>query len=80
MDEATAHIDTETELLIQEALERLMQGRTTIMVAHRLSTIQHADHIIVMHKGRIRERGHHPQFLEQNGIYQKLYDLPLYTQ
>lgn len=80
MDEATANIDTETELLIQEALERLMQGRTTIMVAHRLSTIQHADNIIVMHKGRIRERGTHQQLLEQNGIYKKLYDLQLYTQ
>lgn len=79
MDEATANIDTETELLIQEALERLMQGRTTIMVAHRLSTIQHADNIIVMHKGQIRERGTHQQLLEKNGIYKKLYDLQLYS-
>ena len=77
MDEATANIDTETELLIQEALEKLMQGRTTIMVAHRLSTIQHADKIIVMHKGRIRESGTHQQLLEQNGIYRKLYQLQL---
>ncbi|HRM18401.1 MAG TPA: ABC transporter ATP-binding protein, partial [Agathobacter rectalis] len=59
MDEATANIDTETEILIQEALEKLMDGRTTIMVAHRLSTIQHADCIMVMHKGRICERGTH---------------------
>ena len=56
MDEATANIDTETELLIQEALEKLMQGRTTIMVAHRLSTIQHADCIMVMHKGKSGNR------------------------
>ncbi len=62
MDEATANIDTETEILIQEALEKLMDGRTTIMVAHRLSTIQHADCIMVMHKGRICERGTHRSF------------------
>ena len=60
MDEATANIDTETEMLIQDAMERLMQGRTTIVVAHRLSTIQHADKIMVMHKGRLREEGTHP--------------------
>lgn len=77
MDEATANIDTETELLIQEALEKLMQGRTTIMVAHRLSTIQHADNIIVMHKGKIRESGTHQELLAQNGIYKKLYELQL---
>lgn len=77
MDEATANIDTETELLIQEALEKLMDQRTTIMVAHRLSTIQHADVIIVMHKGRIRERGTHQELLMQNGIYKKLYELQL---
>lgn len=64
MDEATANIDTETEILIQEALEKLMDGRTTIMVAHRLSTIQHADCIMVMHKGRICERGTHRELLE----------------
>ena len=75
MDEATANIDTETEQLIQSALETLMEGRTTIMVAHRLSTIQHADNIIVLHKGRIRESGTHQQLLEQNGIYRKLYEL-----
>ncbi|MBR4158401.1 MAG: ABC transporter ATP-binding protein [Oscillospiraceae bacterium] len=75
MDEATANIDTETEQLIQGALETLMEGRTTIMVAHRLSTIQHADNIIVMHKGRIRESGTHQQLLEMNGIYKKLYEL-----
>ena len=77
MDEATANLDTETEILIQEALEKLMDGRTTIMVAHRLSTIQHADCIMVMHKGRICERGTHRELLEQDGIYRKLYELQI---
>lgn len=77
MDEATANIDTETEILIQEALEKLMDGRTTIMVAHRLSTIQHADCIMVMHKGRVCERGTHRELLEQDGIYRKLYELQI---
>lgn len=77
MDEATANIDTETEILIQEALGKLMDGRTTIMVAHRLSTIQHADCIMVMHKGRICERGTHRELLEQDGIYRKLYELQI---
>ena len=77
MDEATANIDTETEILIQEVLEKLMDGRTTIMVAHRLSTIQHADCIMVMHKGRICERGTHRELLEQDGIYRKLYELQI---
>ncbi len=77
MDEATANIDTETEILIQEALEKLMEGRTTIMVAHRLSTIQHADCIMVMHKGKIREQGTHQELLAQDGIYKKLYELQM---
>ncbi len=77
LDEATANIDTETEQWIQEAVERLMKGRTTIMVAHRLSTIQHADMIHVMHHGKIRESGTHQELLDQNGIYRKLYDLQL---
>lgn len=78
MDEATANIDTETEALIQEALAKLMKGRTTIMVAHRLSTIQHADRIMVMHKGKIREQGTHQELLAQNGIYKKLYELQIH--
>lgn len=78
MDEATANIDTETELLIQEALDKLMKGRTTIMVAHRLSTIQHADCIMVMHKGKIREQGTHQELLALNGIYRKLYELQIH--
>lgn len=77
LDEATANIDTETEQWIQEALERLMQGRTSIMVAHRLSTVQHADRIIVMHHGQIRESGTHQELLKQDGIYKKLYELQL---
>ena len=77
LDEATANIDTETEQWIQEALETLMAGRTTIMVAHRLSTIQHADKIIVMHKGEIRESGSHQELLQLGGMYKKLYDLQL---
>lgn len=77
LDEATANIDTETEALITSALEKLMEGRTTIMVAHRLSTIQHADKIIVMHQGRIKEAGTHQELLKQGGMYKKLYDLQL---
>lgn len=77
LDEATANIDTETEALITNALEKLMEGRTTIMVAHRLSTIQHADKIIVMHHGKIKESGSHQELLQQNGLYKKLYDLQL---
>ena len=77
LDEATANIDTETEQWIQEAVTRLMKGRTSIMVAHRLSTIQHCDRIIVMHHGRIRETGTHQELLAQNGIYKKLYQLQL---
>ncbi len=75
LDEATANIDTETELLIQDALHKIMQGRTTLIVAHRLSTIQNCDNIIVMHKGRIVEQGNHQQLLKQRGMYYKLYKL-----
>lgn len=77
LDEATATIDTETESLITQALARLMQGRTTIMVAHRLSTIQHADKIIVMHYGEIKESGTHQELLAHNGLYKNLYELQL---
>ncbi|GMQ57557.1 ABC transporter ATP-binding protein [Vallitalea sediminicola] len=75
LDEATANIDTETELLIQDALYKLMQGRTTLVVAHRLSTVQHADKIIVLHKGRVREIGNHQELLAKKGIYHNLYEL-----
>ena len=77
LDEATANIDTETETLITQALARLMEGRTTIMVAHRLSTIQHADKIIVMHHGEIKESGTHQELLAKDGLYKKLYELQL---
>lgn len=75
LDEATANIDTETELLIQDALKKLVKGRTTIVIAHRLSTIQHADKIIVLHKGKIREMGNHQELLAEGGLYYKLYQL-----
>lgn len=75
LDEATANIDTETEILIQDALGRLMEGRTTLIVAHRLSTIRNVDTILVMHKGRIVEQGDHQELLARGGIYYKLYKL-----
>ena len=75
LDEATANIDTETESLIQDALAKLMKGRTTLVVAHRLSTIQNADKIIVMHKGKIVEQGSHQELLANHKMYYKLYKL-----
>lgn len=75
LDEATANIDTETELLIQDAFEKVSKGRTTLIVAHRLSTIQHADKIVVLHKGQIREAGTHQELVNCNGLYRKLYEL-----
>lgn len=75
LDEATSNIDTETEVLIQDALEKLTRDRTTIVIAHRLSTIQHADKIIVMHKGEIKEKGDHQELLRKGGIYYDLYQL-----
>jgi len=75
LDEATANIDTETEVLIQDALKKLMKDRTTLIVAHRLSTIQNSDKIIVMHKGKIREEGTHQELLSKKGLYFKLYKL-----
>jgi ATP-binding cassette subfamily B protein len=75
LDEATSSIDTESELLIKQAIEKLLIGRTAIVIAHRLSTIQNADKIIVLHKGEIRETGNHQQLLAKKGIYYKLYQL-----
>jgi ATP-binding cassette subfamily B protein len=75
LDEATSSIDTESELLIKQAIEKLLVGRTAIIIAHRLSTIQNADKIIVLHKGEIRETGNHQQLLAKKGIYYKLYQL-----
>jgi ATP-binding cassette subfamily B protein len=75
LDEATSSVDTETELKIREAIDRLMKGRTSIVIAHRLSTVQKCDRILVMHKGRIRETGNHQELLAARGIYYKLYQL-----
>ncbi len=75
LDEATSSVDTETEFLIRDALSNMVEGRTSIIVAHRLSTIQRADRIFVMHKGQLRESGTHQELLAQRGIYYKLYQL-----
>ena len=75
LDEATSNIDTETEVLIQDALLKLIKNRTSIAIAHRLSTIQHSDKIIVLHKGKIREMGNHQKLLDKGGIYYDLYRL-----
>lgn len=75
LDEATSSVDTETEILIQQAIKKLLQGRTSIVIAHRLSTIQSADTILVMHKGEIREMGKHQELLSLGGLYYRLYQL-----
>jgi ATP-binding cassette subfamily B protein len=75
LDEATASVDTETELLIQDALEKLMEGRTAVVIAHRLSTIEHSDRILVMHHGQLREQGTHADLLAARGLYFRLYQL-----
>jgi subfamily B ATP-binding cassette protein MsbA len=75
LDEATSALDTESEKMVQDALEKVMQNRTSIVIAHRLSTIQKADKIVVLDKGEIAERGTHDELISQNGIYKKLVDL-----
>ena len=75
LDEATSSVDTETEIRVRTALDRMVTGRTSVIIAHRLSTVQRADTILVMHKGRLRESGTHQELLAQRGIYWKLYQL-----
>ena len=75
MDEATSALDSESELLVQKALARLMQTKTAIVIAHRLSTIRRADKIVVMEKGRVVETGTHAELLERDGRYRRLYEL-----
>ena len=74
LDEATSSIDTRTEVLVQDAFEELMKGRTSFIVAHRLSTIKNADQILVMKDGNIIERGTHDELLDRGGFYAKLYE------
>ena len=80
LDDSTSSVDTETEHLIQQALDRLMQGRTTFVIAHRLSTVRRADLILVLKDGHILERGKHDQLLQLDGIYREIYDLQLRDQ
>jgi ABC-type multidrug transport system fused ATPase/permease subunit len=75
LDEATASVDTGTEALIQDAIRTLRRGRTTIVIAHRLSTVKEADQILVMHRGEVRERGTHADLLRAGGLYRRLYEV-----
>ncbi len=75
LDEATSSLDTESERLVQDAINNMMQNRTCVVIAHRLSTIRHADEIIVLQMGRIVERGNHEQLVNQHGFYKKLVDM-----
>jgi ATP-binding cassette subfamily B multidrug efflux pump len=80
MDEATSSIDAYTELLIQKAMDKILQGRTAIVIAHRLSTVRNADKIVVIENGRIAEAGKHDELLEKGGLYKKLYEMQFKTE
>lgn len=75
LDEATSALDTESERLVQEALENMMKNRTSIVIAHRLTTIQNADEIVVLHKGEVVEQGKHLDLIKKNGVYKNLVDM-----
>jgi ATP-binding cassette subfamily B protein len=79
LDEATSSVDPESEALIQEALSRLLQGRTSLIIAHRLSTMKMANRILVIHRGQVREEGTHAELLRRGGIYSRLYELQFGT-
>ena len=75
LDEATSSLDTESELVVQKALENLMRGRTTLVIAHRLSTVRNADRILTISNGKIVEEGNHQELMEKNGEYRRLYEM-----
>lgn len=75
LDEATSSLDSESEAQVQEALNRLMKNRTTFIIAHRLSTVQHADRIVVLDQGKIVQQGNHQQLVVEEGLYKQLYEL-----
>ena len=77
LDEATSDLDAESEFLVQQALSELIRNRTVLVIAHRLSTVRHADRIVVIHEGRIREVGRHDELIARDGIYRKLYALQM---
>jgi len=79
LDEATSSLDTESEMLVQEAINKLMENRTSLVIAHRLSTIQHADRIVVIDNGEIVEEGKHEELLNKNGLYRKLHDMQTFA-
>ena len=80
LDEATSALDTESERLVQNALENMMKNRTSVVIAHRLSTIQNADQIVVMQKGQIVEQGTHTELIQKNGMYKKLVEMQSFEQ